>query len=179
MEQKIHQMFPLNSSQILSIQKAKYNMEVRVIFLKVSTDIPGTAGISFRKNNRIPSFILRLCSSPLYGDTIRVKYVFITDVLQLTLRTAIWFDHSLFMYIVLHFEYTLEISLKWRSARTGIWLLIHCLLWFDVDSCWMILSVVLVGFTVKLQTRKTGLKETFYLIRKGERAEMSQFPILC
>lgn len=64
-------------------------MELRVIFLKVSTDIPEAMGISFSNNNRIPTFILRPCSSPLYGNTIMVKYVFITDVLQLTLRTAI------------------------------------------------------------------------------------------
>lgn len=63
------------------------------------------------------------------------------------------------MYLVLHFQYTLEISLKWRRARTGIWLLIHCLLWFDVDGCRMILSIVLVGFTAKLQTGKTGLRD--------------------
>lgn len=97
---------------MLSIQKAKYNMELRVIFLKVSANIPEAMGMGFSKNNRTPTFILRPCSGPLCGDAIRIKYVFISDVLQLTLRTAIWFDHSLFMFIVLGFQYTLEISLK-------------------------------------------------------------------
>lgn len=74
---------------MLPIPKAKYNMAHRVIFSKVSADIPEAMGISFSKNNRTPTFILRSRSSQLYGDAIRVKYVFITDVLQLTLRTAI------------------------------------------------------------------------------------------
>lgn len=74
---------------MLPIPKAKYNMAPRVIFLKVSADIPEAMGISFSKNNRIPTFISRSRSSQLHGDAIRVKYVFITDVLQLTLSTAI------------------------------------------------------------------------------------------
>lgn len=43
----------------------------------------------------------------------------------------------------------------------------------------MIVSILLVGFTVKLRTGKTGLKETLYLIRKVEWGEMSQFAVLC
>lgn len=74
---------------MLPVPKAKYNMAQRVIFLKVSADIPEAMGIHFSKNNRIPTFILRSSSSQLYGDPIRVKYVFITDVLQLTVRTEI------------------------------------------------------------------------------------------
>lgn len=97
---------------MLPTLKAKHNMALRVIFSKVSADIPKAMGMGFSKNNRIPTFILRSRSSRLYGDTIRVKYVFITNVLQLTLRTSIWFDHFVFMYIVLHFQYTLDISLK-------------------------------------------------------------------
>lgn len=92
-----------------------------------------------------------------------VRYVFITDVLQLTLRTA-----SLIILCLCTlrfvFQYTLEISLKGRGATTGIWLLIPCLLWFDVDGCRMILNVALVGFTVKLPTGKTGLRKTLCLI---------------
>lgn len=68
-----------------------------------------------------------------------------------SIRTAIWPDHSLFMYIMLYFQYTLEISLNWRSAGTGIWLLIHCLLLFDVDTVeWY--SALILSFTVKLLT---------------------------
>lgn len=77
-------------------------------------------------------------------------------------------DHSLFMYIVLHFKYTLEISLKRREATTDIWLFIPCLLWFDGDGCPMILNIVLVGFTVKLQAVKTGLRKVLNLIYEGE-----------
>lgn len=45
-------MFPPNVSEmLLPIQKAKYNMAQRVIFSKVSADIPGAMGIGFSKIN--------------------------------------------------------------------------------------------------------------------------------
>lgn len=66
-----------------------------------------------------------------YGNQLQQKQQLSIDVLELTLRTAICSDHSLFVYIVLGFRKTLEISLKRRRAPTGIWLLIPCLLCFD------------------------------------------------
>lgn len=120
--------------------------------------------------------IERLQKQLLYCDPTRancmeilsgVRYVFITEVLQLTLRTA-----SLIILCLCTlrfvFQYTLEISLKGRGATTGIWLLIPCLLWFDVDGCRMIPNVALVGFTVKLPTGKTGLRKIFCLTWEPE-----------
>lgn len=51
--------------------------------------------------------------------------VVFTDILRSKPRTAILFDHSLFMYIALHFQYTLEISLKRRVEGTGMYRLIY------------------------------------------------------
>lgn len=109
------------------------------------------------------TFILPSRLNQLYGDPIRGQVCVHYRCSSINAQDS-QSDHSLFMYIVLHFKYTLEISLKGRGATTGIWLLIPCLLWFDVDGCRMILNIVLVGFTVKLQTGKTGLRKILNLI---------------
>lgn len=60
-------------------------MERKIIFLKVSADIPGAVGIGFSKNNFLYCDQARANHMEILSG---VKYVFITDVLQLTLRTA-------------------------------------------------------------------------------------------
>lgn len=70
---------------LLQKPRAKITRHRRSYFQLVSADIPGAMGIGFSKNNFLYCDQARANHMEILSG---VKYVFITDVLQLTLRTA-------------------------------------------------------------------------------------------
>lgn len=60
------------------IPKAKENMRDGLVFLKVSTDIPATMGISLSTNSVIPLLYWNLTGANIFGDFIKGRAVFIT-----------------------------------------------------------------------------------------------------